>query len=193
MDEETKYNLELLRALDQLIAEGQWEGGLFFQAAGKKLRELSEQLKQELEIDANNQPSATQMADFIKQRSGLVEIFISLYSAEGNNIRKWEVVLATLTKQLVSRPIYKREKDIRDIINAKENPVNDAYAIVYVTEDSVIKPTFRDKQPVDRFGHELLVLKENSLKSENISQLVHLTGRYAYQNGSLSKVQTDSH
>ncbi len=50
MNKDTEYNLEMIRALDEAIAKGHWEGGLFFQAAGKKLRDLSEKLKKEFQI-----------------------------------------------------------------------------------------------------------------------------------------------
>lgn len=188
MDEETKYNLELIRALDQMIADGNWEGGLFFQAAGKKLRTLSAELKTELQLTEDKQPSAIEIVDYVKQKSGLLEIYISVYCIEGRNIKKWEIVLENLPRQIVSRPIYKREKDIKETINAKENPVNDAYVVAYVTEMDILKPSFRDKALVDRFGHELLRLKDNALKSENITKLVHLTGEYAYRKNLLTKL-----
>ena len=188
MDDATKYNLDIIRALDKLIAEGHWEGGLFFQAAGKQLRDLSAQLKEELQIDTDAQTAATEMKDLVKQHSGLVEIFISVYNADGRNIGKWELVLSNLIKQLISRPIYKREKDIKDSINAKENPINDAYAVAYINEMDILTPSFRDKKPLDRYGHELLIIKENGLKPENITKLVHLTGEYTYHKGSLHKI-----
>ncbi len=188
MDEDTKYSLELIRALDQMIADGNWEGGLFFQAAGKKLRALSTELKTELQLTEEAQPSAVEVIDYVKQKSGLVEIYISVYCIEGRNIKKWENVLANLPRQVVSRPVYKREKDIKDTINTKENPVNDAYVVTYVTDMDILKPSFRDKALVDRFGHELLRLKENAVKPENITKLVHVTGEYAYRKNMLTKL-----
>jgi intracellular multiplication protein IcmQ len=133
-------------------------------------------------------PSATEMLDYVKQRSGLVEVFIAVYCAEGANVRRWESVLSNLPKQVVGRPIYKREKDIKDIIAAKENQINDGYIIAYVTEMDILKPSFRDKAVTDRFGHELIRLKDNMLKLENITKLVHLTGEYAYKNGKLTRL-----
>src|SRR5688572_1179808 len=121
MDEETKHNLELIRALDKMIADGNWEGGLFFQAAGKKLRALSQELKAELQLPSEQEVTISDMAAFVKQKSGLIEIFISVYCTEGRNIKKWELVLGSLPKQIVSRPVYKREKDIKETINTKEN------------------------------------------------------------------------
>src|SRR5690348_13502432 len=156
MDEDKKHSLELIRALDQMIADGNWEGGLFFQAAGKKLRILSAELKAELQLTEEQQPSAAEVIDYVKQKSGLIEIYISVYCIEGKNMKKWEIVLENLPRQIVSRPIYKREKDIKETIHTKENPINDGYAVAYVTDMDILKPSFRDKALVDRFGHELL-------------------------------------
>jgi len=188
MDQDTEHSLELIRALDEAIAKGHWEGGLFFQAAGKKLRDLSEKLKKELNFEDEKHPSPVEMMDYVKQKSGLVEVYIAVYCAEGSSILRWEAVLGTLPKQVVGRPIYKREKDIKDIIAAKENPINDGYIIAYITEMDILKPSFREKVSLDRFGHELIRLKDNTLKLENITKLIHLSGEYAYKNGKLTRL-----
>ncbi len=189
MDHEIEHILELIRALDEAIAKGNWEGGLFFQAAGKKLRDLSEKLKKELEAEGGQKPpTAEEMIDYVKQRSGLVEVYISVYCTEGRSIPRWENVLSNLPRQVVGRPIYKREKDVKDILQIKENPINDGYIIAYITEMDILKPSFKEKVAVDRFGHELIRLKDNVLKPENITKLVHLTGDYSYRNGRLTKL-----
>jgi hypothetical protein len=66
MDQDTEHSLELIRALDEAIAKGHWEGGLFFQAAGKKLRDLSERLKKELNFEDEKHPSPTKKVDWWK-------------------------------------------------------------------------------------------------------------------------------
>ena len=187
-NQDVEHTLELIRALDEAIAKGNWEGGLFFQAAGKKLRDLSEKLKKELEVNGQAAPTAEEMIDYAKQRSGLVEVYISVYCTEGRSVPRWETVLGNLPKQIVGRPIYKREKDIKDVIATKENPINDGYVVGYITEMDILKPSFREKMAVDRFGHELVRLKDNTLKVENITKLVHLTGDYTYRNGKLIKL-----
>ena len=188
MDEDTTLSLELIRALDEAIATGNWEGGLFFQAAGKKLRDLSDELKKEFHVDTEAPITPEDFIDYAKQKSGLIEIYISIYCAEGTNIRKWEAVLANLSKQIIGRPIYKREKDIKEAIQAKGNPINDAYVIAYVTEMDILKPSFREKLITDRYGHELLRLNDNALKIDSITKFVHLTGEYTYRKNQLIRL-----
>lgn len=190
MDDRTQYYVNLIRELDDLITKGNWDGSLFYQSIGRKLREFSEQYKKELNIQPEDiiPVTPTEMMDIVKQKSGLVEIYVSVYCTEGRNIKKWELVLSNLLRQIVSRPIYKREKDIRDVINSKENAINDAYVVAYVTEMDILKPSFRDKALLDRFGHELMRLKDDALKSENITKLMHQSGEYAYRKGNLIKL-----
>ncbi len=191
-EEEQEKQLELIRIVDKLIAEGQWEGSLFFEIAGKKLRDLRDRLNKKLELMG---PSASQKNSTLTNNqpaishSGLIEIYISLYNAEGNNLKKWEIILASLNRQIVSRPIYKKEKDIADIIKAKNNTMNDGYAIAYVSETDIMRPqSALDKIPIDRYGHELITLKEHVLKPENITKFVHVTGEYSFQHGVLRKL-----
>lgn len=190
MDEDTKINLELIKILDTAIAEGKWDGGLFFQAAGKKLRDLRDRIKSETNIDVA-QPITQTTVNTVMKYSGLIDVYVSLYCAEGNNIQRWETVLSSISRQAITRPIYKKEKDVRDVISAKELKINDAYIIAYVTENSITK-TLSGKPLVDRFGHELLVLKENSIVVDNIAKFIHSSGEYTYEKGKLLKLNSQT-
>ncbi len=188
MDEDTKINLELIKILDTAISEGKWDGGLFFQAAGKKLRDLRDRIKSETNIDVA-QPITQATVSSVMKYSGLIDVYVSLYCAEGNNMVRWESVLATISRQAITRPIYKKEKDVRDVISAKDAKTNDAYIIAYVNENSITK-TLSGKPLVDRFGHELLVLKENSIIVDNIAKFIHTSGEYTYEKGKLVKLNS---
>ncbi len=190
MDEDTKINLELIKILDTAISEGKWDGGLFFQAAGKKLRDLRDRIKSETNIDVA-QPVTQATVSTVMKYSGLIDVYVSLYCAEGTNINRWENILATISRQAITRPIYKKEKDVRDVISAKESKINDAYIIAYVNENSITK-TLSGKPLVDRFGHELLVLKENSIIVDNIAKFIHSTGEYTYEKGKLLKLNSQT-
>ena len=188
MDEETKLTLRLLKALDTAIAEGSWDGGLFFQAAGKKLRDIRDRIKQELDIDIGSDTSAPATAvTTVMKYSGLIDVYVSLYCSEGNNIQRWETILTTISRQAITRPIYKKEKDVREVISAKESKSNDAYIIAYVNENSITK-TLSGRPLLDRYGHELLVLKENSIIVDNIAKFIHTSGEYTYEKGRLVKL-----
>lgn len=188
MEDEKKLALDLIKALDTAITEGHWDGGIFFQATGKKLRDLRDALKRDIDLDINSETGINQATvNQVMKYSGLIDVYVSLYSAEGYNIHKWEMILSSIGRQSVSRPIYKKEKDVREMINAKETPVNDAYIIAYVSENSITKP-YSGKPVLDRFGHELLVLKENSIVAENIAKFIHKSGEYTFEKSRLVKL-----
>ena len=187
MDEETKLTLRLLKALDTAISEGSWDGGLFFQAAGKKLRDIRDRIKDlDIDIGAEASPASTAVTTVMKY-SGLIDVYVSLYCSEGNNINRWETILTTISRQAITRPIYKKEKDVREVISAKDSKINDAYIIAYVSENSITK-TLSGKPLLDRFGHELTVLKENSIIVDNIAKFIHVSGEYTYEKGKLVKL-----
>ena len=62
------------------------------------------------------------------------------------------------------------------------------YVVVAVKENAIIKST---PQSVDRFGHELVMLKEHSIQAENILEFVHANKKhYSYQNHLLTQIPT---
>lgn len=190
-DEETKVNLEILKALDEAISKGPWEHNLFFQGIGKKLRELRDRFQQELGLEnLQAEASASNLQEVLShQQTSFLEVYISLYQAEGVNIRKWSTVVTALVGHSVSRPVFKKEEDIQAAIRAKTYKQNDAYVVVKVREEDILKsPT---GQPIlDREQRELLMLREGSVKLANIVRFVHLSGEYIYREGSLIKQNT---
>lgn len=192
LDEETKANLEILKALDEAISQGPWEHNLFFQGIGKKLRDLRDKFQQELGLDAASlETSQKNTVDLAVQHSQLTEVYISLYQAEGANIRKWLGVVTSVIGHSVSRPVFKSEIDIQAAIRAKTYKQNDAYIAVKIREEDIMKsPT---GQPIlDREGRELLMLREGAVKLANIVRFVHLSGDYIFRDGVLIKQNSNT-
>jgi intracellular multiplication protein IcmQ len=188
-DEEVQKSLDVLKALDQAIEGGPWDKSLLLKAIGKKLQDAREKFIEDLDLqEAIKQASAPQAG--LNQQAILgedfVEVYVSLYQAQGANIPKWAAILVSLTQLSITRPIYKNEEDMQASIRAKAFQANDAYVVVKIRKDDVL-PAPGGKVPVDRFGRELMVLKENVIRPENITRFVHLTGEYRFVNGELIK------
>jgi intracellular multiplication protein IcmQ len=181
-DEELKANLVILKELDDLLASGPWERNLFFKGIGKKLKDARDRFVQELGLEKTETtseiPQELPAADY-------QDIYISLYQAEGTDLKKWQVVVNSLAGYNVTRPVYRSEEDVKASINTKAFKQNDAYAVIRIRKDDIKKIT--DAAPKDRLGHELLVLRENAIKLENILRFVHMNDEYHYKNGILSK------
>ena len=189
IDEETKANLDILKALDEAIEKGPWEHNLFFRGIGKKLRDIRDRFERELGLgELRNQLSGSSdkrnAAPTVTTSDQFTTVYISLYQAEGSNLQKWASVITNLTDNAISRPVYKNEEDIQAAIRAKEYKLNDGFIAVNVPHETLVKP-FGDKPPLDRFGRELLVLKENAVKIENILYFVHVSGRYTLRGNTL--------
>lgn len=183
-DEEHKHAQEILKVLDNAISNGRWERSLFFKAIRKQLEDLRDQFQKD--VDALHASGST--LSYLPQTIPIenrVEVYVSIYAAEGSIISKWENLINSLGgTHTISRPVYRNEQDIIANIRSKDYKQNDAYIAVYVQKSDILKP-YNDKPPIDRFGRELLILKEGAVDSHNITRFVHISGIYSLESGKL--------
>ena len=181
---------EFLSALDKSIASGSWDETNFVLIIGKKLKEMREKLAQDIK---NAEENADFSSDFLSKtlamQNSLKEVYIALYSLEGSRLQSWEQIIINLRKQMVSRPVYATEEEAIAIIKTKEKKINEAYVSVFVKEEDILHMP-ADKDPVDKLGQNMLVLKDNAISLEYINYFVHLTGKYRYSRGKLLKSET---
>jgi intracellular multiplication protein IcmQ len=166
-----KFSKQLITELDSLLNTGDWEKSLFLRAMAKRInniREDTQDLVEELNDGDSN--SIIENSNFDKTKEGYVKVYISLYQADGNNLQIWQIMLKSLAKYSINRPIYAKEEDVKAMIRSKADPIRHSYVVIMVTPDSIIKP---ESQQTDNLGHELLALKENSIETENIVSFVH--------------------
>ncbi len=189
-DEELANDLRILKALDDAVENGPWDKSLFFMTIGKKLKDIRDNFFSELNEGEDADAVVARSFKELAIEQGLIGVYVSLYLAEGNNITKWQTLLSTITVYSVSRPVYKSELDIKAAIRAKDDKIHDAYIEAWVSPSDIMLPP-ANKAPVDRYGHELLILKENSIQPKSITEFVHLSGIYQYANGVLVR-QGDS-
>lgn len=185
LDDETKANIEILKALNEAIEKGPWEYNLFFRGIGKKLRDARDRFQRELGLEELLQAEQSEQQAIVADAAHK-NVYISLYQSEGANLQKWASVVSTLSGHAISRPVYKNEEDIQAAIRAKDYKMNDAYVAVRVSVTHILPP-YGDKPPLDRFGRELLVLREDAVQIENILYFVHVSGRYKFNRGVLTK------
>ena len=177
----------ILKALDDAIEQGPWDESNFLRVIGKNLREIRDGFANQLHVPGQEKLKiASHLANRIALRSGQQEIFVALYSSNGTNIQAWERILMNLPKQMISRPIYDNEEDVKALIKTKENKNNEAYVSMYVSQSDILAIS-ADKVTVDKLGKSLLTLKDKSLSLDNINRLVHASGSYQYTQGRLVK------
>lgn len=183
-----EQNEAILKALNDAIEKGPWEKSNFLKVIGKNLTEIRDGFLNQLGASSHAQLKAeSHLANRIALRSGQQEIYVSLYSADGTNIQSWEKIVVNLPRQMISRPIYADETDIKALLKTKENKQNEAYVAIYINQHDIL-PLSAEKSPVDKLGKTLLSLKDKTLNLDNISRFVHVSGVYRYERGRLIKI-----
>lgn len=183
-----EQNEAILKALNDAIEKGPWEKSNFLKVIGKNLTDVRDGFLNQLGASSHAQLKAeSHLANRIALRSGQQEIYVSLYSADGTNIQSWEKIVINLPRQMISRPIYADEADIKALLKTKENKQNEAYVAIYINQFDIL-PLSADKAPVDKLGKTLLSLKDKTLSLDNISRFVHASGVYRYERGRLVKI-----
>lgn len=177
----------ILKALNEAIETGPWEESSFLRVIGKNLQQIRDEFIGLLSNRNQAQLRAeSNLANRVALRSGQQEVYISLYSADGSNIQSWEKIVTNLPRQMISRPIYADEENIKDILKIKEHKINEAYVAIYINKDDILS-LGADKLPKDKLGNTLLNLKDKTLNLDNISRFVHVTGVYRFERGHLIK------
>lgn len=182
-----EQNDAILKALNEAIQTGPWQKSNFLKVIGKNLTEIRDNF---INLLGTRHPHSlktdSHIANRIALRSGQQEVFISLYSADGLNIQSWERIVANLPNQIISRPIYADEEDIKAVLRIKEHKQNEAYVAIYINQSDIISLS-SDKASVDKLGKSLLALKTKIIKLDNISRFVHMSGVYRLKHNRLVK------
>lgn len=192
-DELTKEQADVIaNALKKALSEGPWDESNFLRLVGKKLHKINEDFVKQVEFEQRRQ-SETSLPKEINRKleiadgDEIIQVFISLYAADGNNIQAWEPIIANLPRQLISRPIYSTEEDVQTMIKSKEKQRNEAYVVASIRRSSILPPA-PDKIPQDKFGKTLYMLRERAVSMDNIHRFVHASGTYHFIKGHLEKV-----
>lgn len=190
-DKLTKEQINsILATLDDALAQGPWGASTFLNLIGKKLQHIRDEFEQKQQEESFYGNSATLSASAnlgVDRYAQMQKIFIALYASDGTNLNSWERVIANLPSQMISRPVYAKEEDIIAILRSKSNPVNEAYASIYVDPKYILEK-LSEKITTDKLGKPLLALKDRAINLDNLDRFVHLSGTYKFVNGRLVKM-----
>ena len=185
-DDLSKQKIALvLKTLDQAIHDDIWRKSNFLQVIGRKLSEIRSDFIREVDESLEQQSKlATTLSNRLALKTNQVEVFVSLYTFEGTKLSAWERILINLPRQMISRPIYSSEDDVKANIRSKENKINEAFVSIHVNPSDIL-PMAADKIPRDKSGKTLMVLKDNSLSLNNVNYFWHEGRRYQWVKGQL--------
>lgn len=182
---------KIVEAFNATLSSFNWEQSNFLKIIEKKLIQIRAKVEHELESHKGANQDAQETLGFGAHYPDHQEIFIALYSSFGNELQNWERIIHTLPDLVVSRPVYEKEKEVKTIMNAKENKLNEGYVAIYIRPQDILQRE-PDKLAFDKFGHPLLSLKAKALSLEKITRFVHISGIYSYHKGHLTKISEDS-
>jgi Dot/Icm secretion system protein IcmQ len=173
---EIRIGKQLVKILDGALKESCWDSSLFLRNAKNQLKAL---LREANTLVGEDQSSASVLGkdgrpQALQTKEGYIKVYILLYQLDSNNLRSWLSLVKSLIEYNVNRPTYREEQYIQELIRSKKEIDRYGYAIINVKEGDMY---YFEKQPVDPFGHEILVLKEKAIKSENIIEFVHANKR----------------
>lgn len=161
---------KLVDILDGLLKAGNWEASLFLKASAGRLRELREEASNLAQDETVNN---TQIGTALFSKSaptGYIQVFISVFQLEGTDLQVWHRTIRALTEYNVTRPVYRDVKFVQEFIRSKADFDHHGYVIVNIKESDIYELAQPSK---DALGHELILLKEGSVKLENIIGFVH--------------------
>lgn len=176
---------DILHILDDTIQKGPWDQSNFLKAVGKNISDIRTNFASHVKASHEDTEYNQQLASQAALRSGMKEVYVSLYSVDAS-LASWERIVINLPKQNISRPIYHNEEDVQSLIKSKEKRLNEAYIAMYINESDIITMD-STKVIVDKFGKPLLTLKGNALRLDNIHYFVHDGVMYQFSDGQLVK------
>lgn len=188
INDEVQHNLDILKSLDEAIEKAEWEESLFLRTARKRLIEIRDEFKRDAHLEKyltnEDQDIPKTLAARIAKRTGLVEVFVLLYNADGKDLYRWEQILNSIQGYIVSRPVYRFEKDVKAALRAAVNKSNEAYIAAFINEHEILEMS-PEKTPRDRAGIDLLTLRDGAIKKDHITRFIHQTGVYEFENEKL--------
>lgn len=183
---EIEIGEELVSILNGILNNGKWDSSLFLKTVKKRLEDViqdAEDILSSINNSSENAEDVTYDGYFVKCPEGKLRIYVLLYQTDGAKLVNWQNAIRSLINYNISRPTYTKEEHIKDLIKSKKVFDNYGYVVVDIEKSDFYS---QDEPFYDMFKHEMLVLKEKVIKSQNIRGFVHaLQKAYAYNAGEL--------
>lgn len=172
MEEITK---QLREIVNNILKTGDWESSVFLKQAAAKLGNLL------LEIDRLHEVFAAQQNITTKKNSinktikaeiplNYTQVYVLLYQIDGNNLDAWYENIKSLVNYNANKSIYKNKTHIEEFIRSKNNNITrSGYVVINVKSNDFYNT---ETSSLNTYNHELLVLKEDAIKLENIVEFV---------------------
>jgi len=181
---ELKAVKDLIRLLDETLASGGWQETFLLRSIEKKIKTLRDEAEQ-LQKQYHEETLAKSLgAAKGASMSSYLTVYISVFQQEFADLRKWERTLKSITDYSITRPVYKDESHVKELIRGRPDPNKEGYVEVLVKTEDVIKG-FAGKPTADKSGYELVNIKEGGVKPVGIKRFVLGSRAYEFVDGKL--------
>lgn len=153
---------------NDLLSDNRWQQTPFLKVMHSKLTQLKNELTSIIEssgIQEKTTPKLEKVA--LPESEDFQKLFIYLYSSDGKKIDSWQRVVANIDKQFISRPIYLEEADVQHAVLHAPVTFNAGYVAIWV-DKNFINIVLDEDKPKDKYGRELVSLKDNAIILEKI-------------------------
>lgn len=175
----------IIKAVDEILAAGDWESSLFLRNKAKGLQAIRDQAQkftQQLNSYPNDQSHLASSQLTIP--AGKTLVYVLLFQLNGHNLSEWESLLKVLPTYIQGRPIYQQQEEIEQNLRSRGQNIAEGYAAIMVPEKAV-----KVTKMLDRFGQPLVTVDEGSFKSEDVVRFVHAGQSYRFKEGHLVLVE----
>lgn len=181
---ELKAVKDLIRLLDETLASEGWQETFLLRSIEKKIKALRDEAEQ-LQTQYSEETLAKSLgASRGASMSSYQTVYISVFQQEFTDLRKWERTLKSITDYSITRPVYKDEIHVQELIRGRPDPNKEGYVEVMVRNEDVVKG-FAGKPTADKAGYELVNIKEGGVKPAGIKRFVLGSRRYEFVDGKL--------
>lgn len=181
VDSRLKTCNEVIEICQRLLAAGAWHESNFLRTVIRPVEDTLESM-QMIRENLQSGETAEELSCHVNA-SGMVEVFISIYQADGRDLKKWELLIKSLPDYLLGRPVYSSEDKVKAFIRSKSDRSTEAYVKALVPKGAIVQSVLAVKK--DRLGHVLINLSPGALKKEYISEFYHLNHCYPFKNNRL--------
>jgi intracellular multiplication protein IcmQ len=189
-DHELKALKRFVEILDETLSTGMWEETFLLKSMKKKLSELREEAQQ-LQQQYREEAMAKSIGAGNAAMDTLQTVYISVFQQDFADLRKWERMLKSITDYSITRPVYKEEDHVKEMIRGRPDPNKEGYVAAMVKKEDIVKG-FAGKATADKSGYELLNIKEGGIRPGGIRRLVLGSRTFEFVDGALKLIQAET-
>lgn len=167
----------IIQAADQVLSADNWDDSLFLRSTLKPLKKIREQALELQKI--LGQSDNAMVPGKIDVNESSVQLYVSLYQANGHDLNQWAAQLASLSSYMVGRPIYQNESEAIQNIRSKISQLSESYVVVIVPKQKMIQD-HQAKTRKDRLGNALISLLPDAMTQHKIIEFVHNEKHYHF-------------